>query len=214
MRRVAAIPILAVALAALAAGCGSGGSSSASSTTSSSTTTLGGGSSSTGPTSTGTTPTTTSGEGVQGSSTESSNSSQTPENSIKTYGSAAASAQKTELKDAAFSFFRAMAASDYPKLCEALSASDRKAMEAFTKAKHPQGGCPAILKSLISTRGVPEARKAAQGRLSAVRVKGGTAFVLFRPRGGPPSYFVLKREGRAWKATGLAPGAPINPLAH
>lgn len=106
-----------------------------------------------------------------------------------------------------------MAASDYPKVCEGLSASNRKELQAFTKAKHQSSSCPSILKTLIATRGVPEARKAAAGKLISVRVKGDTAFVIFAPQGGKPSYFVLKREAGAWKAIGLAPGTPLNPLA-
>lgn len=106
-----------------------------------------------------------------------------------------------------------MAASDYAKLCAGLSAANRKGLEAFGKAKHEKLACPALLKKLIGTRGAPEARKAAAGKLIAVRVKGPTAFVIYQPKGGAPSYFVLKREGGAWRAISLAPGAPLNPLA-
>ena len=138
-------------------------------------------------------------------------SSQTPENSIKDYGSAASSAEKAALASAAFSFFKAMAASDYQKICTDISASNRKEMAAFSKAKPKLNSCPAVLKTLIGTRGVPEAKKAAAGRLISVRVKGPTAFVIFAPKGGKPSYFVLKREAGAWKAISLAPGSPLNP---
>jgi hypothetical protein len=136
-----------------------------------------------------------------------------PELSIKTYGSSATSAQKAALAAAAFSFFKAMAASDYAKVCTDISASNRKELQAFSKAKPKSSSCPAVLKTLISTRGVPEAKKAAAGKLISVRVKGDTAFVIFAPKGGKPSYFVLKREAGAWKAIGLAPGTPLNPLA-
>jgi hypothetical protein len=150
-------------------------------------------------------------QGTQGSSGESSSSSQTPENSIKGYGSAATSAQKAALATAAFSFFKAIAASDYAKVCDGLSASNRKEMQAFSKAKPQLASCPAFLKTLIASRGVPEAKKAAAGKLTSVRVKGSTAFVIFTPKGGKPSYFVLKREAGAWKAISLAPGSPLNP---
>jgi hypothetical protein len=133
--------------------------------------------------------------------------------SIEGYGAAAQGAEKAEVAKAAFSFFAAMAASEYPDLCAGLAASNREQLQAFTKAKRQKGGCPAVLKTLISNRGAPEARKAAAGTLTAVRVKGSTAFVLFRPQGGVPSYFVLKREGGAWRAIGLAPGTPLSPTA-
>jgi hypothetical protein len=213
MHRAAAVLSLAAVLGLLAAGCGSGSTSTTSTPTptappSGSTTSQGSGSTPSGGQSATTTPST-----GGGSSPSSSSSSASGDNSIQTYGSAAASAQKIELKNAAFSFFKAMADSDYAKLCEGISAANRKGLEAFTKAKHEGAGCPKILKMLIARRGVPEARKAAQGTLTSVRIKGDTAFVLFRPRGGPPSYFVMKREAGAWKAISLAPGTPLNPLA-
>lgn len=132
--------------------------------------------------------------------------------SITGYGSAASSAQKAALASAAHSFFAAMASRDYAGVCKGLAASNRAALENFLKAAHRTGGCPAVLKTLL-LRAIPEARKAAAGKITAVRVKGPTAFVLFRPQGGAPSYFVLKREGSAWKAISLAPGTPLNPLA-
>ncbi len=203
--------LLSAALAIAIAACGSGSSTTTASPEASSpsaTTPAPPGEASGAQTSTPTTPSAT-----QGSSGESQGSSQGPENSIKTYGSAASSAQKAALSAAAFSFFKAIAASDYAKVCEGLSAPNRKGLLAFTKAKHQSSGCPAILKTLIGTRAVPEATKAAAGRLISVRVKGDTAFVIFAPKGGKPSYFVLKREAGAWKAIGLAPGTPLNPLA-
>jgi hypothetical protein len=205
--------LLSATLAIAIAACGSGSSTTtaspeASSTPSATSTTPA-------PSSQATTPqpsTPTTQQGTQGSG-ESQGSSQTPENSIKDYGSSASSAQKAALASAAFAFFKAMAASDYAKVCNGITAANRKELQAFTKAKHQSSGCPSILKMLISTRGVPEAKKAAAGKLISVRVKGDTAFVIFAPKGGKPSYFVLKREAGAWKAIGLAPGTPLNPLA-
>jgi hypothetical protein len=215
MPRYLSVALLAAALALAAVGCGSSSTSSTSSTSSSATAPTGTAATQ----ATASTPseaTTTTGAGTgqsgQGSAAGASSSSQTPENSIKTYGSAASSTLKGTLAAAAFSFFRAIAASNYAKVCEGLSASNRKGLEAFTKAKHEKGGCPTTLKMLIATRGVPEARKAAAGKLISVRVKGSTAFVIFQPKGGRPSYFVLKREGGAWRAISPSLGTPLNPL--
>jgi hypothetical protein len=204
-RRLTALTA-AGALALAAVGCGSSSSSTSKTAT---TPAASAGSEASTPT---TTPT-TSGSTTPQSSGPTTPSSQTPENSIKTYGSAASAAQKSALAATAFSFFRAMAASNYAGICAAVSASNRKELEAFDKAKHEKLGCPALLKKLISTRGAPEARKAAAGKLISVRVKGPTAFVIFKPKGGVPSYFVLKREGSAWRAISLEPGAPLNPVA-
>jgi hypothetical protein len=154
--------------------------------------------------------------GIGNSSSGSSRSSSSGSglaNSFQTYGSTANSAQKVALSAGAFSFFRALAASDYIKVCSDLSSSNRLELQALLKGKNKKGGgCAAVLPTLLHSVG-PEARKACEGTLSAVRVKGDTAFVLFRPRGGKPSYFVLRREAGTWKALGLAPGTPLNPLA-
>lgn len=71
----------------------------------------------------------------------------------------------------------------------------------------------AALKTLLTAAAATEARRAAEAAVTSVRIKGGTAFVLFRPKGGVPSYFVMKEEGGGWKAIGLAPGTPIDPTA-
>jgi hypothetical protein len=211
-RRLTALIFLAGALALALSACGS---SSSSSTQSSTATTPTASSTPEGQSTQAQTTTPTNGQSTPQSTTTTptTGSSQTPENSIKTYGSAASSAEQAALAATAFSFFKAMAASDYAKLCAGISASNRKELEAFDKAKHEKLACPALLKKLIGTRGAPEARKAAAGKLISVRVKGSTAFVIFKPKGGTPSYFVLKREGSGWRAISLAPGSPLNPVA-
>jgi hypothetical protein len=113
---------------------------------------------------------------------------------------------------AAHSFFTAMATHDYARLCAGLGVSNREQLAAFVKGKS-SGGCVAALKTLLTATAATEGRKAAEAVVTSVRVKGGTAFVLFRPKGGVPSYFVMKEEGGGWKAIGLAPGTPIDPTA-
>ena len=135
-----------------------------------------------------------------------------PGSSITGYGTAAGGADKATVVAAAHSFFTAMASGDHARLCAGLTAVNREQVAAFTKGKHP-GGCAAALKALLVPAAATEARKAADAAVTSVRIKGGTAFVLFRPKGGVPSYFVMKEEGGAWKAIGLAPGTPIDPTA-
>ena len=133
------------------------------------------------------------------------------DNSVQTYGVAADGAEKAMIASAAFSFFRALAGRDYTKVCAGLASPNRKGLKSFLK--HKQGaGCTVVLSTLLDAMG-SEARKAANGTLTAVRVKGDTAYLLFSPRSGVASYFVLKREGGAWKAVSLAPGMPLNPAA-
>ena len=56
-----------------------------------------------------------------------------------------------------------------------------------------------------------KAKAAAAAPIKSVRVKGDTAFIIFTPKGGKPSFFVMKREGGAWKAISLGPGTPLEP---
>ena len=135
--------------------------------------------------------------------------------SILDYGSAAGGGEKAAASAAARSFFAALAARDYGRLCAGLSAGNREQLQGFLKLKHFQGkGCAAVLKTLlVSPQIIATARKAAHAAITSVRVKGDTAFVLFKPAGGPRSFFVMKRQKGVWKATSLAPGLPLNPTA-
>ena len=135
-----------------------------------------------------------------------------PGSSITGYGTAAGGSARAAVLAAAHSFLTAMASGDHARLCAGLTAVNREQVAAFTKGKHP-GGCAAALKALLVPAAAAEAHKAAAAPVTSVRIKGGTAFVLFRPKGGVPSYFVMKEEGGAWKAIGLAPGTPIDPTA-
>jgi hypothetical protein len=180
--------LAALALAAGAVGCGSGSSSS---------------STTTGPlASPATAPDT-----PAASPTESS-----PGSSIEEYGVAAQGAGKAAVAAAAHSFFTAMATRDYAGLCAGLAASNRRQLGVFLKGK-PPSGCRSILKTLLNSTAVTEARKAAGAAITSVRVKGGTAFIILKPKNGVPSYFVMKEEGGDWKAISLAPGTPIDPSA-
>jgi hypothetical protein len=145
------------------------------------------------------------GEGSQGRS----GIAPSTDDSIQTYGSAAGSGEKAALAATALSFFRALAGADYAKVCAALSSSNRQQLQAFQSQADQGTGCAAILKTLAPSFAAAAARKAAQGVVTGVRIKGDAAFVLFRPAGGPSSYFVLKREGGAWKAISLEPGTPL-----
>jgi hypothetical protein len=132
--------------------------------------------------------------------------------SILEYGSAAGGSEKAAVATTARSYFTALADRDYAKICADLSVGNREQMQIYMKGQHRGGGCIKVLKKLsISPQFVASARKAARGAFNSVRVKGDTAFLLFRPRGGSASYFVMKREGGAWRAINLSPGQPLNP---
>ena len=135
------------------------------------------------------------------------------DNSIQTFGAEAETSEEEEITTAMASFLRAMAARDYPAICEGLSESNRSQLEQLAKLKKEIGSdCPSILKALL-VGPTSEAKKAAEGTVYQVRVEGEDAFVMFTPLGGTASYFVMKHDPDGWKSTTLSSGVPFNPSA-
>ncbi len=135
------------------------------------------------------------------------------DNSIQTFGAEAESTEEEEITTAMASFLRAMAARDYPAICEGLSESNRSQLEQLAKLKKEIGSdCPSILKALL-VGPTSEAKQAAEGTVYQVRVEGEDAFVMFTPLGGTASYFVMKHDPDGWKSTTLSSGVPFNPSA-
>ena len=135
------------------------------------------------------------------------------DNSIQTFGEEAESSEEKEITTAMASFLRAMANRDYNAVCEGLSEANRGQIEQLAKIKKELGtSCPEILKSVL-VGSTEEAKKAAEGTVYQVRVEGENAFVMFTPRGGTASYFVMKHDPDGWKSTTLSSGVPFNPSA-
>lgn len=129
------------------------------------------------------------------------------------YGSAAGPAQRSAVRAAAAGFFTALASRDYAAVCTGLGAGNREQLQGLLQLKHVQAsGCPGVLrKLLVSQRIAANAAKAAHAKLQSVRIRGVVAYIIYQPAGGPRSYFVMKREKGAWKATSMAPGFPLRP---
>ncbi len=203
------------ALALLAAGCGG------SSSTTSSTAPAGGAQTTPSGTATTTAPsgasahpgtaTTPSGTTSAPSGQSGSGSSSSGDNSIQTYGSEASGADKAAVVAAMRSFMGALASRNYTKVCAGLTASNRAQLQQFLKFKHQQSQGCAALKTLLTTQ-TSFAAKAAKATVLHFRIKGGTAFALFRSACCPVSFFVMKREQGAWKSTSLSVGTPLNPV--
>lgn len=132
--------------------------------------------------------------------------------SIQTFGSQAKGTEEQEVGAAMHSFFVAMAGGDYAQVCAGLTAAYRQQLEQYLKLKHKPGNCATVLAASLSAA-TPEAKAAAAGTLSAVRIKGDQALVLFTPKGGVKSYFAMVREGGAWKALSLSTGTALSPAA-
>jgi hypothetical protein len=112
------------------------------------------------------------------------------------------------------SFMRALAAGDYAKVCAGLNSQTREGFERFAaRAPQVQGkGCAALLGSSAVSQNAEEARRAANGTVTQVRIGGGEAYVIFRPGAdGSLSYLIMRREGSAWKADSLGTGQLLYP---
>ena len=134
------------------------------------------------------------------------------DNSIQEFGEEPSEEESSEVVDAMFSFFRAMASSDHKAICDGLTKANVEQLETFLKLKDKQGSCETVLQEILSAQ-VSEAKKSAAGTVYQVREEDGNAFVLFVPQGGVASYFVMKNEDGAWKATSVTAGTPIDPTA-
>lgn len=126
--------------------------------------------------------------------------------SIQQFGGAANAGDKSAVEGAVHGFLTAMATQDYAGICASLSKSNRKQLASFGS-----GSCEGALEKLLNPGVAKEAVLAAAAPITSVRVKGGTAFVLFTPRGGSKSYLAMKREGGAWKSIAVTPGTPLAP---
>jgi hypothetical protein len=130
------------------------------------------------------------------------------DDSVQTFGSSVSKDKAAAATSAMRSFLQAVAAVDYRKVCAGLS---REAVKQTEEISGEVGNCPAVLAKVMAPQNSIEAEvlAAARGDVYQVRIEEGTAFILFTPRGGKPSFFVMKREGGDWKATGIAPGQEL-----
>lgn len=129
--------------------------------------------------------------------------------SIQDYGAEATGSEAAALIAAMRSYFRALAAPDYAEVCADLISASRSRLSQLDRIR-PKS-CAGLAPRLLTAGSSSEAKRALAAPVIRVRVGGGNAFVLFRPSGGPVSYFVARREGTKWKATSLAAGTPLGP---
>jgi hypothetical protein len=133
------------------------------------------------------------------------------DHSIQEYGSEASGEQEKAVLSAMRTFIADLATSDYNGVCAGLAKSNREQLEKYVKATGGSNGCAGVLKKLLVAGAANEAKKNVNATIGRVRVGEGSAFVLFRPLGGKLSYFVLKEEDGEWKSVSLAPGTPLAP---
>lgn len=133
--------------------------------------------------------------------------------SIQEYGSEAGESEESEVVEAMRGFVKDLAASDYAGVCQDLSSSVRRQLEAFTQAQKSseKPSCPQFLQKMIRNPEKDKAKRILAGVVTRVRVTDKNAFLLVKPQGEPVSYFVFSHEEDAWKPTSIALGTPLLP---
>ncbi len=125
------------------------------------------------------------------------------DNSIQTFGQEATGSDRSSLTGAFGGYLGAMAVRDYSKACTFLSRQTTKSLEQIVVAQLRAKGCTAILPKLLSGSASVNARQQAAGAITAVRVKGDRAFVLYHAPGARLYTLTMVREKGAWKVTTL-----------
>jgi hypothetical protein len=192
LRAVALAALIPLAMVPTVSGCGGGSSSSTTATGAANTST---------------------GQAEQATGPAKPQKSTSDDRSIQQFGGAANADDKSAVEGAVHSFLTAIATQDYAGICTDLAKSNREQLASFGGGNGPNG-CDEALKDLLNPAVAKEAKNSAGAPITSVRVKGGTAFVLFKPPGGSESYLAMKREGGSWKSIAVTPGTPLAPNAN
>lgn len=126
------------------------------------------------------------------------------DNSIPNFGSEAPASERARASAALSAFLRARAGRDWTQACSYLAATTRKQLETFTKAsKGKIVGCGPVLAALST--GSAATRVTLAGGVAALRIKGNSAFALFRGPHNSKYVMPMLSEGGAWKVGRPAP---------
>jgi hypothetical protein len=126
------------------------------------------------------------------------------EASIESFGEEAEGSERDEVLSAFHGYLGALAEGDEQGACSQLAASVQQSLSQLAaKAKKPLS-CPQLLEALLSPEVDQIARGQEKGKVTKVRVKGDSAFVVFHAPGARLFQLTLAREGGEWKATSLS----------
>jgi hypothetical protein len=135
-----------------------------------------------------------------------------PDDSLQTFGDEVHGRAKAEVSRAVLALFRSLAKPDYPRICARIAERNREQILQYAELRRlPQKSCPELLATLMSP---PNRliRRASGSEITHVRVNGDESIVFFRPPGGKVSYIPMVREEGRWKSVTLVPGTPVNPV--
>jgi hypothetical protein len=131
------------------------------------------------------------------------------DNSIPDFGAEATASERARATAALTAFLNARASGEWPKACPYLSRATRAQLERFGgAAKGASKGCGVALAALSGgdahSAGSSHAETLA-GSVAALRVKGNSAFALYRGPSASKYVMPMVKEGGAWKVGQLAP---------
>lgn len=126
--------------------------------------------------------------------------------SIQAFGESADSGDRDAAIAAAQEFYAARAASDWGRVCDAMSTPIKQQLEQMlSKAPKLKGKpCSELLEALSG--GVPASARRSESeglRFTEVRVDGDSAFAIFKSTAIPNGFIPLSREGGAWKVAAI-----------
>jgi hypothetical protein len=150
----------------------------------------------------------------EATSAQSAPSEENAEESIEGFGEEAEGSERDEVLGAFHGFLGAIAEGDEETACSHLAARVTESLSQLAaKAKKPLS-CPQLLEVFLSPQADQIAQGQAEGKITKVRVKGDTAFVVFHAPGARLYELTLAREGGEWKATSLSASVLAPSLAH
>lgn len=138
---------------------------------------------------------------------------QSAEESIEGFGSEAEGSQREEVLGAFHNYLGALAEGDEQAACDYLSVRVQQSLQQLA-AKAKKVSCPQLLEVLLSAEADQIARGQSEGKITKVRIKGDTAFIVFHAPGARLYQATLAREGGEWKATSLSASVLAPSLPH
>lgn len=144
------------------------------------------------------------GEAQQGQSGQSAPAEQNAEASIEGFGEEAEGSERDEVLGVFHAYLGALAQGDEQGACSYLAARVTESLQQLAAKAKKKVSCPQLLEALLSPQAGQVAKAQAEGKVTKIRVKGDTAFVVFHAPGARLYQLTLAKEGGRWKATTLS----------
>lgn len=127
------------------------------------------------------------------------------DNSIQSYGVEADGGDRVQAATTAEAYLEAQTDGRWAKACTYLTDKVRTNLEALlSKAtRGAKTSCGVAMAAFL--KGMPETSRRASAEISVLsfRIKGGSAFLIFKDGRGKPTEMVMHREGGSWKIGAL-----------